>query len=153
MPHQSMGAAQITNTVLTQLYFQIRALKLIPITCHAHTLILQANNSTSENKNKYLLGMLSLLVHHGWYRRIFLFYRMPGHTHDRKNVNSNKCRDTLLTAKDILQDLTKKHYRAHVPPVVYLKDIYNWKDNLEPQLFLLFNHPTISLSRLHVFFK
>jgi hypothetical protein len=79
-PHWGEGCK--VNIVCTQLCHQIRRLKTSNgPESEADTLLVQADNAGSENKNKNVLAFLSMLVFHGWYRRVYFNFLVPGHTH------------------------------------------------------------------------
>ena len=45
-------------------------------------LLLQLDNTTKQNKGKYLFGFLHHLVHHGVFQKIIISYLPVGHTHE-----------------------------------------------------------------------
>lgn len=50
------------------------------------TLYVQADNCGRENKNKYVLGFLALLVARGIVKEALISFLMVGHTHEGKSV-------------------------------------------------------------------
>jgi hypothetical protein len=49
-------------------------------------LILQADNTTSQNKNCFVIGFLALLVHLGLFEDAELYFLPVGHTHEVKYI-------------------------------------------------------------------
>ena len=139
------GPNQIVNVVISQLFFQIRALKTSE-SSRAPTLIIQADNSVPEHKNKFVLGFLSLLVIHGWYQRVFYYFMLQGHTYAQidstlfKPLNSKKHKDDFFSSVDLLHTIPASHFRQHKPVMVYMRDICDWKSYLEPHLSELHGH-------------
>lgn len=69
------------NCLLHSLALQARAGKLTP------TVYIQLDNCARENKNKYFLGCMALLVKLGFTKEITLSFLMVGHTHEGKQDN------------------------------------------------------------------
>ena len=138
----------VSNIVISEIYRQLWSIKscVYHEASRAENLILQADNSVPENKNRYILGCFSVLVSMGWYKRMYMYYMVPGHTHSIidsspfKLLNAIMHKDELLTAADILSNIPTKHFKTNPPQMVYLYDIYDWKRWLYPHLAQLFYH-------------
>ena len=80
-PHDSNLAL---NSVLYAISSEVSDGQLPP------TLYIQMDNCARENKNKYFIGMMALLVKLGFVKDIFLSFLMVGHIHEGLFSNSNK---------------------------------------------------------------
>eukprot|EP01103_Thecamoeba_quadrilineata_P015175 TRINITY_DN470_c0_g1_i8.p1 TRINITY_DN470_c0_g1~~TRINITY_DN470_c0_g1_i8.p1 ORF type:complete len:433 (-),score=32.33 TRINITY_DN470_c0_g1_i8:481-1779(-) len=67
----------ITITILLQYLHDLKVQGKLP-----RTLYLQLDNSGKDNKNRYLIGILALLAHLGWFTTIQLSFLIVGHTHE-----------------------------------------------------------------------
>lgn len=47
---------------------------------------LQTDNCARDNKNRWILGLLGLFVHFGYFDRIEVHMLPPGHSHERVNL-------------------------------------------------------------------
>ncbi len=144
IPHWGESAA--VNLVISQLYHQVRALKTRPGS-NQEVLVVQADNCVGENKNKYVLAFLTCLVSKRWYRQVYFFFMMAGHTHTHidavlfKNLNTTRQSDDFLTPRDLLEFIPAKHFhQPNIPQLVFLEDIYDWKTYFEPHLNELHGH-------------
>eukprot|EP00058_Branchiostoma_floridae_P005491 XP_002590979.1 hypothetical protein BRAFLDRAFT_69470 [Branchiostoma floridae] len=93
-------------------------------------LFIQADNCYRENKNKYMLAFLDMLVHMRIFREIQLSFLMVGHTHEDIDQMFSRVADKL------------RHQEAHTPEQLInmmpectrLRGLYNIRDWLKPKI-------------------
>lgn len=130
------------DLVCTQLYHQIRTIKTSQTdAAKADRLIVQVDNASGENKNKYLMCLMSMFVYFGWYRCTELHFLMVGHTHNQidamfAGTNKNKYSQTVITPRDLFHQLTEENYK-NPPTSVYMEDIYNWSEMMVSKTIVL----------------
>ncbi len=60
------------------------------------TLYVQADNCGRENKNRYILGFMALLVARGIVKEIIISFLMVGHTHEGKSLHEIQSHLTIV---------------------------------------------------------
>ncbi|XP_019616724.1 PREDICTED: uncharacterized protein LOC109464227 [Branchiostoma belcheri] len=96
-------------------------------------LFIQADNCYRENKNKFMLAFLDLLVHKRIFREIQLSFLMVGHTHEDIDQMFSRVADKL------------RHQEAHTPEQLInmmpecsrLRGLYNIRDWLKPSVSMI----------------
>ena len=74
--HGSNLVMEVLHRILNQMWHNNGGKKLPPI------LFLQLDNTAKQNKCKYLLGFLALLVHYNVFEEILVSFLLVGHTHE-----------------------------------------------------------------------
>ncbi|CAC5418453.1 unnamed protein product [Mytilus coruscus] len=97
------------------------------------TLYIQADNSPKDNKNKYLIMFLAMLVKMEIVKKIKLTFLMVGHTHEdvdqlfsRISVKASKEKTTTIPS---LLDLIKRSYTLQ-PIAKHVESLYNFRDQM-----------------------
>lgn len=101
------------------------------------TLYLQLDNCWRENKNKYLLGLASMLVDEGVFRKVKISFLPKGHTHeDPDQMFSCFHRAYLHHALFGLDDLITcgRESFQPTPTFVHLDNMAAWSAILKPHL-------------------
>lgn len=100
-------------------------------------LYLQMDNCTRENKNKYLMSVLHLLVYAGVFKKIKLSFLPVGHTHEDVDQMFSRFA-TKLRGQHVmsLPDLMRAIKDAFQPPpiTIRVKEVACWNKFLEPRL-------------------
>lgn len=99
------------------------------------TLYLQLDNCWRENKNKYILGLSSLLVEEGIFRKVKISFLPKGHTHDDPDqMFSCFHRAYLAHALFGLDDLVEhgKNSFHPTPTFVHLDNMGAWSALMKP---------------------
>ena len=103
-------------------------------------LLLQLDNTTKQNKGKYLYAFLHLLVLHGVFRKIVVTYLPVGHTHEDIDQMFSRYavhlrRRDAFTREQMGLELRKAYkYKGVSPDVVHLNTVANisgWFDSLK----------------------
>jgi hypothetical protein len=140
-------------------------------------LVLQADNTTSQNKNSYLVGFLALLVSIGLFEVVELYFLPVGHTHEVSAKNSllpvvsltkpqdidamfgnfsNICQTTFNDCYtfDEMKSACGLHGKLSFKPweMVFLETILDWKqylgvDNRTPALKHITQHHAFMLGK------
>eukprot|EP01103_Thecamoeba_quadrilineata_P009529 TRINITY_DN192_c0_g1_i13.p1 TRINITY_DN192_c0_g1~~TRINITY_DN192_c0_g1_i13.p1 ORF type:complete len:858 (-),score=130.06 TRINITY_DN192_c0_g1_i13:38-2350(-) len=76
LPVWNLGP-NLTITILMHHLYDLKQKSLA-----SQNLLLQMDNSAKDNKNKYVIGVLALLVHLGWFKTIQMSFLIVGHTHE-----------------------------------------------------------------------
>jgi hypothetical protein len=142
------------NLIITVLFLQIVAAlaHLGKNGCNPPVLWLQLDNSSRENKNKWVLAFLFWLVHCGWFFEIVVSFLPPGHTHvDIDQMFSTLAIWLLTHSVQFITDLVRKlckafKYCSPVPTGCFLSTVYNWKGFLAGHMCSI-----KGLSKPHVF--
>lgn len=137
------------SLMCTILYHAIRRLRM---QSPAPILYLQADNSSKENKNKFIFALLCLLIEFGWYQRIELHCMVVGHTHGPIDQvfstmqSAIKCK--TVASVPALAKMLPHFYHRHPPTPVLLDAVYDWKSYFlqtdtaseQPVMTKLFGH-------------
>lgn len=106
--------------------------------------MLQFDNCWRDNKNKWLFGFLNLLISHGWFDRIEVYFLKPGHSHDMVDALcfaplGRKARETYtFWTPDEFQNMfipkafrgSKRQQPVFLDPVI----VFDWQEWLDTQL-------------------
>ena len=119
------------NGPMTTLYHHLRSLRemgrLSP------TLLFQADNCSRENKNRWLLAFMAMLIAKGWFSEIHLSFLYPGHTHediDQMFSNFSKLEDTWDCDSPpafFNQWMKKAYVSPPFPSCEWITHNYDWK--------------------------
>jgi hypothetical protein len=142
------------NLIMTVLFLQLVA-SLTHLSRLGHRppiLWVQLDNTTRENKNKWLLAFFCWLVHCGWFFEVVVSFLPPGHTHVDVDQMFSTLAIWLLTntvefitgVVDALRKAFK--YKKPTPTGSFLEEVYNWKAFFGPHL-----HDVHGLTKPHVF--
>ena len=110
------------------------------------TLFLQADNCAGENKNRYLMGYLSWLVHQGAFDHIYFNFLPVGHTHEDidqlfSNLHKIRMQGTCHTPAEFYTLLRSAYLDGpHAPMFHSMPVIYDWKEWFTPHLNDIKNH-------------
>ena len=105
-------------------------------------LFLQLDNTTKQNKGRFVLAFLALLVEHGIFERAYVCYLPVGHTHE--DIDQMFSRLAIaLRGKDMRdrEEMTRVIQDAYTfegvaPTVYHWTRIANLRDWLDPQITL-----------------
>lgn len=93
-------------------------------------LYVQLDNTSRENKNKYLMAYFNMLVEKGIFKKIKLGFLLVGHTHDqidqmfsRFSVKLNKQRAFRL---DALEEIILDSYKPR-PEIVFVEEVADFR--------------------------
>lgn len=103
---------------------------------HPSELLMQVDNCCPLNKNKYVLAWAAMLIRMGWFKKIYISYLLPGHTHcdvDQLFCNlhwliTNIPIFTLGEYYEMLVNLWKTAKTRQKFRVFVLNTVYGWKD-------------------------
>ena len=135
------------NLVISGLFWHIYSRRrLIAPQYYPKKLFLQADNCWSENKNRYVLSFLFVLVMKGIFSEIEMHFLMKGHTHEDVDRMFSFMRMLLLhksamTIEDFLK-LLQEAYSQQQPTVDIeeLKFVWGWKTWLRQYSLKLTHH-------------
>lgn len=111
-------------------------------------LLLQMDNCFRENKNRYVIAYLSLLVHRGVFQTVEMNFLPVGHTHEDIDQVFSRLSVFLkghnLLCEEDLQQLTQS--TTPNPTVVMAREVADFKSLIKPHLKPMTGH-----SRAHSF--
>jgi hypothetical protein len=123
-----------SNVHLSLLFHQLRAMRASGI--HKPIFYLNTDNAYKDNKNKYMLAFLMMLVHHGWFKEIEYHLLMPGHSHW---VVDRDCFAPIGRIRFVLNCFSiSAWWNFFLPKAVkrvsqlFMPCIYDWKSFLAP---------------------
>jgi hypothetical protein len=103
---------------------------------------LQLDNTTRQNKGRYVLAFLALLVEHGIFERIYICFLPVGHTHEDIDQMFSRIAMALrgrnMLDRAEMQRVIEQAYtfEGMEPKVVHWTTIGNLRDWLEPHITL-----------------
>jgi len=109
-------------------------------------LYLQLDNCSGENKNRYVFGYLSYLIHRGIFQEIYINFLPVGHTHEDIDRLFSVLPDFRTKWEcfhpDDFPSLLKQAYASSdpAPEFIRLPWIYDWKSWLSPYLNQIEHH-------------
>lgn len=124
--------SDVLCTILADILCRLMAAYILPPTLYLHL-----DNCWRENKNRYILAFLHLLVRMGYWRKIKLCFKPVGHTHCRGDqVFSAFSRALGFADVTCLSDLHKICEEAYAPRTVFyhLDNLGSWTTLLKPFL-------------------
>ena len=102
-------------------------------------LYLQLDNCFRENKNSYLVAMLTWLVERKVFKHIELSFLPVGHTHNEADQCAScfsvGCRNNDIACLDDLQDILKKSYWPS-PIVSYVPEVQTETNDVSESLYM-----------------
>ena len=127
-------------------------LSLNVLLCHTYinkpmppTLMVQMDNCCRENKNKFYLGMMALLVKLGHFREVYVSFLITGHTHEDIDARfghiSQALRENDAITLPALMDVINKACPEKKMLAALLKHVFDISNWLLPCLNKL-NHIT-----------
>ena len=97
------------------------------------TLMVQMDNCSRENKNKYYFAMMALLVKLGHFREIYVSYLITGHTHEDidaifGNIAKALINTDALTLPALMNVINEACHEKKISAAVlkYVYDISKW---------------------------
>jgi len=139
-PHDS-------DATMTLLYFKLRELrengKITP------KLQLHMDNCFRENKNRFVFAFCIMLIYHGWYSMIEIFFLPPGHTHAENDalfvpLAKGKWKTNCHSPKHFTDYFVPKCYQRYktnqIPTYKDITYLYSWKNWLEPHIRNIKHH-------------
>ncbi|KAL5017771.1 hypothetical protein ScPMuIL_005146 [Solemya velum] len=130
--------ANLTMNVLLKNLWDISKGKPLP-----PVLYLQADNCFRENKNKFVLALLELLVHKEVFYEIQMSFLYVGHTHEDIDQMFSTIADTLRKEKA----LTLEELHSKMPCATSLGGCFDISSWLAPHLSLPRNHSKTGMFR------
>ncbi|XP_078695058.1 uncharacterized protein LOC144923998 [Branchiostoma floridae x Branchiostoma belcheri] len=125
------------NLLLKMLYRLSKQGPLPPI------LYVQADNCFRENKNKYMLAFLDMLVHRKIFVEVQLSFLYVGHTHEDIDQLFSQIADRLRHEEArTLQQLLEK-----LPDAAQMRGLYDVRGWLEPYIVSIKGHSKVGLFR------
>jgi hypothetical protein len=100
---------------------------------------LQVDNCAKENKNNWMLALLSTLVEKNLFKIIVLEFLPPGHTHEDIDalftpVSNGATSYNAFTPNEFASSFLKSCYRHHKnnPKILSFPKVYDWKSFFNP---------------------
>ena len=127
---------QDPNSVITALYCHV--MELFNSNRRAPTLYLQTDNCFKENKNKYMLAFLKLLIRHRIYQQVIWNFLPVGHTHEDYDqifvpLANAKWSHAFHTPEEFIEFATRAYRRYELKPqIIKLSKNVDWKTWLDP---------------------
>lgn len=97
------------------------------------TLMAQMDNCSRENKNKFYLGMMALLVKLGHFREVYVSFLITGHTHEDidaifGNIAKALVNTDAITLPALMNVINEACHEKKITAVVlkHVFDISNW---------------------------
>ena len=109
-------------------------------------LFLQADNAWAENKNRYVLAFLFVLVMKGIFAEVEMHFLMKGHTHEDVDRMFSFIRKKLqklsaLTVEALIKLMEDAYgQQAQPPEIEELKHVWDWKTWLQQYTSKLSHH-------------
>jgi hypothetical protein len=98
---------------------------------------IQADNCARENKNKYILTLLALLVKFGYFEEVEMGFMIVGHTHTDVDalfsIFSKKLMNHDCLTLDELHELVEKNHHDH-PSCKVIDEMADWHSLVEHQV-------------------
>lgn len=131
------------NLLCTIQYQTIRAVRSAS---SAPVLYVQADNSASENKNRYMFALYAMLVEFGWFKQIEVHMMVVGHTHGPIDqffsvLQRGIANRSVPSVPALVRDLPKIYKdEKRMPTPVWLDTVYDWVSYFDCVLHPMFHH-------------
>ncbi|CAH1242494.1 Hypp6767 [Branchiostoma lanceolatum] len=125
------------NLLLKMLYRLSKRGPLPPI------LYVQADNCFRENKNRFMLAFLDLLVHQGIFAEVQLSFLYVGHTHEDIDQLFSQIADRLRHE----EARTPKQLLEKLPDAAEMRGLYDVRGWLEPYIVNIKGHSKVGMFR------